>query len=97
MHLVTDYLFYNYYLTSFSKPEIYDDYDMTNEFLISKYDVTLPKKIENQVFFKKGCPKFLNLNLACKLIDEISNYDLEDVEKEVLANDIKWFNYKNII
>mgnify|MGYP005788509345 FL=1 len=97
LHLVTDYLFYNYYLTSFSKPEIYDDYDMTNEFLISKYDVTLPKKIENQVFFKKGCPKFLNLNLACKLIDEISNYDLEDVEKEVLANDIKWFNYKNII
>ena len=34
LHLVTDYLFYNYYLTDFSKPQIYDDYDFTNEFLI---------------------------------------------------------------
>ena len=97
LHLVTDYLFYNYYLTSFSKPQIYDDYDMTNKFLISKYNVILPKIVENQVFFKKGCPKFLNLDLACKIIDEISSYELEEIKKEVLSNNIKWFKYKNII
>ena len=97
LHLVTDYLFYNYYLTDFSKPQIYDDYDFTNEFLIKKYEVMLPNIIKDKVFFKKGKPKFLLKNLACNVIDEISSYNLQKIKEEVLENNNKWFYYKNIV
>jgi len=53
LHLVTDYLFYNYYVENFRKPQIYDDYDFTNEDLIQKYNVNLPEKVKDKVFFKK--------------------------------------------
>lgn len=97
LHLVTDYLFYNYYVENFKKPQIYDDYDFTNEFLINKYNVTLPEQVKDKVFFKSGNPQILTLPFACKFIDEISSLTLEEIEKEIKTNNSKWNYYKNII
>ena len=97
LHLVTDYLFYNYYLERFEKPQIYDDYDFTNKDLVAKYNVILPDKVKDKVFFKEGISKILTLELAYKIIDEISNLDLEEIEKEVRENNKKWNKYKNIV
>lgn len=97
LHLVTDYLFYNYYLDYLEKPQIYDDYDFTNKFLIDKYNVVLPKTVINKVFFKDGTPKILTLELAYKVIDEISSLTLEEIEKEIISDNSKWNYYKNLI
>lgn len=93
LHLVTDYLFYNYYLDKFSK-DIYNDYDIINKRLMEKYDINLPFEVKDKVFFKEGKTKILSYELACKVIDEISNYNLEAIAKE--SKEEKWNTYKNI-
>lgn len=97
LHLVTDYLFYNHYMDKIEKPQIYDDYDFTNKALIEKYNVILPENVKNKVFFKEGTPKIMTLSLACKVIDEISEYTLEEIEKEINNNSDKWNYYKKLV
>ena len=97
LHLVTDYLFYNYYVENFAKPQIYYDYDFTNEFLIQKYNVILPEQVKDKVFFKQGEPQILTLPFACKFIDEVSSLSLEEIKKQVEQNNPKWNYYKNLI
>lgn len=97
LHLVTDYLFYNYYLDEIKKPQIYDDYDITNAPLIEKYNVNLPEKVKDKVFFKDGDPQLLTLPLAFKVIDEVSTLTLEKIEKEVINNIDKWNYYKKLV
>lgn len=97
LHLITDYLFYNKYLDKFSKQHIYDDYDISNKILIDRYNVKLLDEIEDNVFFKDGDMKILNFPLIYKLIDEISNLDLDTVKKEVMEDSTKWNYYKNIV
>lgn len=94
IHLVTDYLFYNKYLEKFSK-DIYQDYDIINRQLINKYSVNLPKEVKDKVFFIEGQTKILSYTLACKVIDEISNLDLDIIAKE--AGSEKWNTYKEIL
>ena len=97
LHLITDYLFYNHYLEVFSKPEIYDDYDISNKILIEKYDVQLIDEVKDTVKFKSGNLKILSYSLLFKMIDEVSKLDLEEVKNEVMNNNNKWNNYKNIV
>ena len=94
LHLVTDYLFYNHYLGHVPKEELHNDYDLTNKQLIEKYKVEIPEKIKNQVCYKKGMPKHLTYELACKVIDEVSQLDLEKIKAEVLSGDEKWETYR---
>ena len=91
LHLITDYLFYNKYLEKFTK-DIYNDYDILNKRLIEKYNVVLPENIQNNVFYKEGETKILTMELAIKIIDEISDLNLNAVEKEIRKNpnDEKW-------
>ena len=91
LHLITDYLFYNKYLEKFSK-DIYNDYDILNKRLIEKYNVVLPENIQNNVFYEDGETKILTMELAIKIIDEISDLNLNAVEKEIRENpnDEKW-------
>ena len=91
LHLITDYLFYNKYLEKFSK-DIYNDYDILNKRLIEKYNVVLPENIQNNVFYKEEETKILTMELAIKIIDEISDLNLNAVEKEIRENpnDEKW-------
>ena len=88
LHLVTDYLFYSNYI-NFSK-EIYNDYDILNKYLIEKYNVKLPEKVKNKVFFLTGETKVLDLKTAEKVIDEISDLDLLEVKNQVISGDKKW-------
>lgn len=91
LHLITDYLFYNKYLEKFTK-DIYNDYDILNKKLIEKYNVVLPENIQNNVFYEDGETKILTMELAIKIIDEISDLNLNAVEKEIRKNpnDEKW-------
>lgn len=91
LHLITDYLFYNKYLEKFTK-DIYNDYDILNKRLIEKYNVVLPENIQNNVFYEDGETKILIMELAIKIIDEISDLNLNAVEKEIRenSNDEKW-------
>lgn len=97
LHLIADYLFYNHYLDRISKEIIYNDYDIINKDIINKYDVQLPKELEQYVSFKEGIPEILTLDLALKVIEEVSNLDIPTVQKELLENNKKWFTYKNLI
>lgn len=97
LHLVTDYLFYNYYIENFKKPQIYTDYDYTNQFLVDKYNVILPEKVKDKISFKRGIPEILSFELACTIIDSVSELNLEEIINEVTNNSPKWNFYKNII
>ena len=89
--MITDYLFYNKYLEEFTK-DIYNDYDILNKRLIEKYNVVLPENIQNNVFYEDGETKILTMELVIKIIDEISDLNLNAVEKEIRKNpnDEKW-------
>lgn len=90
LHLLTDYLFYNKYIDSFSK-ELYNDYDRLNEKLINEYNVKLPEKIKEFVFYKnEGECKILKLEIVKQLIDDISELDLDEIEKDVIASPDEW-------
>lgn len=97
LHLITDYLFYNKYLEKIEKPQLYYDYDFTNGDLVEKYDVKLLKEIESKVFFENGIPKILTLDLASKVIDEVSELNLEQVYEEAKNNSNKWNKYKKLV
>lgn len=97
LHLVTDYLFYNYYLKLFNKEDLHHDYDILNKNIIDKYDVSIIEEIKDKVYFADGNVKVLNLAYAYKIIDEISNLDIYNVIHEVKENNKKWFYYNNLI
>ena len=100
LHLVADYLFYNQYLRNIPRKEskeiIHNDYDIINRILIEKYDISLFEEIKKYIFYKDGQPKILTLDLIERVIEEISNMDLEVIRKEVLKDDKKWKDYKTI-
>ena len=93
LHLITDYLFYNKYLEFFSK-DIYNDYDITNKELIDEYNVTILDIIKNQVFFKDGDTKVMSIDLAKKVIDEISELNFKEIINEIYNDDPKWKAFK---
>lgn len=95
LHLVTDYLFYNKFLEYFSK-EIYNDYDMSNKYLIDKYKVNLPKNIRNRVFYKEGHTKLFTLESISKFIEKTAQYDIEFIKEEVLKDNKFWTTIINL-
>ena len=97
LHLITDYLFYNYYLDFYDKKQMYHDYDVLNESLIKKYKVILPDHIKDKVFYIEGKTKILDFKLASKIIDEISSMNLEEIANEIMCDNIKWNKYKNLV
>lgn len=95
-HLLTDYLFYNKYIDTFSKA-MYDDYDLLNSYLIEKYNVKLPEKVKKQVFYKKeGTLKILSKELVEKFIKEVSELDLDKVAEEIKNNPEKWTKIREL-
>jgi len=95
LHLLTDYLFYNKYIEVFSK-DIYNDYDILNLKLINKYKVALPEKIKQYVFFKEGELKILSYELVEKLIEEISDMNIDEIEKDVKNDCEKWTKIREL-
>ena len=96
IHLLTDYLFYNKYIDTFSK-DIYNDYDILNKKIIDKYHIVLPDKIKNQVFFKdNGTLKILSMDLVDSLISEIANLDIDFIATEITSFPDKWTNFREL-
>lgn len=96
LHLLTDYLFYNRYVDTMTK-DMYNDYDLLNAKLIEKYDVKIPEKVQNQVFYKtEGSLKILSEDLVIKFINEVSQYDIDKIKKDVLENPVKWTTMREL-
>ena len=95
LHLVTDYIFYNKFLDCFSK-DIYNDYDILNEILQKKFNVTIPESVKDKVFYKKGETKILEEEKVVKFIEEVSDYKLSEIREKVLKNDKYWLEFKNL-
>ena len=95
LHLVTDYIFYNKLLECFSK-DIYNDYDILNKELQEKFDVKIPENIKENVFYKEGKTKILELKSVIKFIEEVSDYKLSEIKESVLRNDKYWFEIRNL-
>lgn len=89
LHLLTDYLFYNHYISRIST-DLYDDYDILNDIIIEKHHLVLPEVVQKYVHSKTGEPKILSLELVEKLIKDISNLDIDKVAEEVIINPTKW-------
>lgn len=97
LHLVTDYIFYNKVFDTYSK-DIYNDYDILNAILIEKYNVKLPDRIKDFVFFKEGELKLLSLDKVDKCIQMASCMEIDEIEKEVKDskyND-KWLKIREL-
>lgn len=97
LHLVTDYIFYNKIFDTYSK-DIYNDYDILNAILIEKYNVKLPKKIRNRVFFKEGKLKILSLEKVEKCILMSSYMEIDEIEKEIKNPEYsdKWLEIREL-
>ena len=97
LHLVSDYLFYNYYIVCTNREQLHNDYDCINKDIIEKYNVKLIDEVKEKVFYSDNIPVILSKIMAFKVIDEISNLDIDDVKDEVLNNKEKWNYYRNLI
>lgn len=96
LHLLTDYLFYNRYIDTFSK-DIYNDYDLLNRKLIEKYDLKIPDKIKDSVFFKKeGELKILSMEIIDNLVRDISIMNINELAKEILKDPEKWTKIREL-
>ena len=97
LHLITDYLFYNKYIDTISSVHIYNDYDLLNKYLIEKYKVILPEKAKEKAKFKEnGKLVILSKELVDRFISEVSELDLDEVEKDVNNNPDKWTKIRKL-
>lgn len=95
LHLVTDYIFYNKILETFSY-RIYNDYDILNEYLMKKYKVILPDEVKYLSNFKNGKTELLHKKIADNTIEVVSNYLLENIKQEIINSEYieKWDNIR---
>lgn len=76
VHLFTDYLFYKVFEW---QPEIYDDYNKTNKYLIQKYNIEIPAAIEQDVNYLDGKPKTFNTQQLDCFIDDVATFNISDM------------------
>ena len=96
LHLITDYLFYNKFLKVFyGRDELHNEYDLTNYYLQSIFNVVVPEKIKDKVKYKDGgtC-KMLFPDDIVSFIKETGKYDLEKVKTEALNNSEDWLKIR---
>ena len=67
-----------------------------DKLLIEKYKVVLPEKVKNQVFSKKGDLYILSMEILDRLIEVISNMDLDKVSKEVKKDPVEWTRMRKL-
>lgn len=97
LHLVTDYIFYNKIFDTYSK-DIYHDYDVLNSYLIEKYNVKLPKDIENQVHYIEGKLIILDKEKVEECIKISASMEIDDIEKEIKNPEYfdKWLKIREL-
>ena len=78
LHLVTDYLFYNKFLSQWNAI-IYKDYDILNARIIRKYGIVIPKEIESVVQFKDGNLNVLNESDVYNFINTVGKINIRQI------------------
>lgn len=90
LHLFTDYIFYGKY---FARGHYYNDYDRTNKVIIEKYNVKVPKELDQFVCFVEETPEYLKYHLIYEIIElSIKNSIKENIEKILKG---EYDEYKN--
>lgn len=84
LHLVTDYLFYNKFLEKWS-PQIYDDYNILNSILIKKYNIQLPKEVQNCVKFEDKTLTILNFDDIISFIETVGKMPINQMCKKYVG------------
>ena len=100
LHLFADYLFYNHYFSEWrtiSFEILYRDYDILNPVLIEKYKIDyIPKGKEK--FFTcevKGDTVAYHYEKIIQFIEDISNYNLEELAEKILRDKNTTFLFKS--
>lgn len=84
LHLLTDYLFYSVMFKEENKTAqkegvgLYSDYDVLTKPLILKYQVELPKEIEQYSRFVEGKLTYLAFDKISEFIDLVSSFQIEE-------------------
>ena len=90
LHLFTDYIFYGKY---FEKRHYYKDYDRTNKVIIEKYNVKVPKELEQFAGFVDEEPEYLKYNLIYEIVELSIEKSIKDNIEKVLKGE--YDEYKN--
>ena len=76
MHLITDVKFYNELIKGRWTKEIYNDYDRINKKLVEKYNIEIPKEVQEYVSFKRGKLHVFTENEIYEFIEEMGKIHL---------------------
>ena len=76
MHLITDVKFYNELIKGRWTKEIYNDYDRINKKLVEKYNIEIPKEIQEYVLFKRGKLHVFTENEIYEFIEKMGKIHL---------------------
>ncbi len=77
LHLLSDKLFFDVFLSAFSK-ELYHDYDKVNADLIERYGVKLLPETVSTVAFADGEPTLFDREALYRFIDAVGAVNLGD-------------------
>ena len=86
LHLLTDYLFYNRFLTEYSH-DIYDDYERMNQRIINKYGLKVPEKLEGYIKIVDKELKVVDEDSVYRFIDSVGQLDLEKYKEQISEKD----------
>lgn len=89
LHLLADCLFYNKYFSGWkniSRELLYNDYDILNKPLLDRYNLEyIPKGVEKYFNVSKmGETIEYHYDKIVQFIEEVSNYNLEELAQEIL-------------
>lgn len=87
LHLVTDYLFYNKFLSVWS-PQIYDDYNVLNKDLIERYQIQVPKEIEKHIKFADNPLTILSKNDIISFIETVGKIPIDEMYKKYVGEKV---------
>ena len=99
LHLVTDYLFYNFffdreYLLSVTHPEfvqdLYHSYDIVNEHVKEKYDIDYSEfglEVKPLQGLDENDKGIIDIDKLDNFIEYVSSIDLDDYRNKIIEND----------
>ena len=87
LHLLTDYLFYNRFLTGWN-PQIYSDYNKLNSAIMKRYHITIPVEIQSIVKFEQGDTTILKEDKLCKFIENVGKIDIRRMLSSLLTEGV---------
>ncbi len=102
LHLVTDYLFYNFVYSEeleTKTPEqitqmMYQDYDYVTDYVVKKFDITIPQEISHLVQSKSGNIKsmFFDPESTDKFVKLASQFNLDLVKAQIISSPTEFLN-----